>query len=371
MSNLFFYGTLRHLPLLELVLGRPISELVATPAVLQDHAVYGVKDQIFPMILKEKGSTVDGLLVQDLSVEDLERLAFYEGGFDYDLSPQQVECEDGSILPARVFYPQPDLWTRDQAWSLQGWVDRWAEVSLLAAEEVMALYGTIETAVVAQSYPSILMRAWARLLNRQRGNEDQGDAEQDVIVKHHERPYVGYFGMGEMDLQHRKYDGSMSPVLRRSALMQGAAAIVLPYDPVRDTVLLVEQFRAPVFMSDDSDPWLWEPVAGMVDPGETPEQTAYREVREEAHVSLNRLEYVGGAYSSTGSSTEYVYLYVGLADLTGTVEGVGVATEGEDIRSKILPFGTFMDKVDAHVFKDLKLLTLAHWLARHRDRLRA
>lgn len=371
MSDLFFYGTLRHMPLLELVLGRPLAELTIAKATLSDHAVYSVKNQFFPTIAAEKGSIAKGLLVQNLSIEDLQRLAYYEGGFDYDLRNQQVERADGSTAVAQVFHPQPGQWTPDQTWSLQDWIDRWGAVNLLAAEEVMAHYGQVEASVIARSFPAIRTRAWARLAARHRVDGGQCDLARDVAVHQYRRPYVGYFGMDEVELQHRQYDGSMGPVLHRNGLMQGAAVIVLPYDPVRDTVLLVEQFRAPVFMIDDPNPWLWEPVAGMIDPGETPEQAAHREALEEAQITLKHLEGAGGAYSSSGSSTEYVYLYVGLADLTDTVEGAGVAAEGEDIRSRILPYDAFMDQVDAHVFKDLPLLTLAHWLARNRDRLRA
>jgi len=122
---------------------------------------------------------------------------------------------------------------------------------------------------------------------------------------------------------------------------------------------------------DDPEPWMWEPVAGMIDPGETPEQAAFRETQEEAQVALKQLEYAGGAYSSSGSSTEYVYLYVGLADLTRTISNGGLVSEGEDIRTQILSYPVFMERVDNHEYKDLPLLTLANWLARNRDRLRS
>ncbi len=370
MTDLFFYGTLRHLPLLELVLGRPLSELTIYSASLRDHAVYGVKEQAFPMILQEANSIATGVVAHGLSTEDLKRLTYYEGGFDYDLRLRIVERDDGSTVEASVFYPQPDLWTPDRPWSLQEWAEKWGEVSVLAAEEVMAHYGRVDAAKIARSFPAIRTRAWARLAARHRKGVDQRDIQQDVVLHCHTRAYVDYFGMDEVDLQHRKNDGEMGPVLHRSGLMQGAAVIVLPYDPVRDTVLLIEQFRAPVYLIDDPEPWMWEPVAGMIDPGETPEQTAHRETQEEAQITLTNLEYAGGAYTSSGTSTEYAYLYIGLGDLTETVECGGLATEGEDIRSKILPFDDFMSRVEAHDFKNLPLLMLAHWLARHRDRLR-
>ncbi len=351
-------------------MGRSAGDLSATQAALPDHAVYAVQDQPFPMIVAEKGRQASGILVQGLGDAERNRLAFYEGGFEYDLRPQTVMTEDGKEHQALVFFPDTNTWKTSAPWDLEVWVRDWGAVSEFAAEEVMAHYGRVDASAIARSFPAIRTRAWARLAARQRGTGDERSVADDVIVHDRKHAYVNYFGVDELELQHRQYDGAMSPVLHRSGLMQGSAVIVLPYDPVRDTVLLVEQFRAPVFLIDDPEPWMWEPVAGMIDPGETPQQAATREAMEEAQISISQLEYAGSAYSSSGSSTEYVYLYVGLGDLTNTVESSGVASEGEDIRSRILPFDEFIDMVDAHVFKDLPLLTLAHWLARNRDRLR-
>lgn len=322
------------------------------------------------MIQQEHGAGCDGILVRGLTTSDIDRLTYYEGGFAYDLKPVTVRLNGGSVATAQVFFPDVGAWTPIGPWSLQDWVEKWGEVTVMAAEEEMAYFGRVNPRTMARSIPAIQTRAWARMFARRRRTGDQRDTSKDVIVHRHERAYVNYFGIEEMDLQHRQYDGSMSPVLSRSGLLQGSAVIVLPYDPVRDTVLLVEQFRPPVFLIDDPEPWMWEPVAGMIDPGERPEQAALRETVEEAQVALDSLEYAGGAYSSSGSSTEYVYMYVGLGDLTTTTDAGGLATEGEDIRTQILPFDKFMDLVDRHVFKDLPLLTLAHWLARNRDRFR-
>ncbi|WP_299985552.1 NUDIX domain-containing protein [uncultured Ruegeria sp.] len=371
MSNLFFYGTLRHVPLLELVMGRSAGDLSASPATLSDHAVYSVQDQPFPMIVVEQGTSAEGVLVQGLGEDERARLAFYEGGFEYDLRLQTVVTGDGEAHQALVFFPASVSWKTDSYWDFSAWTSDWGAMSMLAATEVMAHYGRVEASAIARSFPAIRTRAWARLAARRRETGDARNIARDVVVHDRKHAYINYFAMDEIELQHRLHNGEMGPVLHRSGMMQGAAVVVLPYDPVRDTVLLVEQFRAPVFLIDDPEPWMWEPVAGMIDPGETPEQAAHRETMEETQISLTLLEYAGGAYSSSGSSTEYVHLYIGLGDLTATVECSGVASEGEDIRSKILPFDDFMHMVDGHVFKDLPLLTLAHWLARNRERLRA
>ncbi|SHF43238.1 nudix-type nucleoside diphosphatase, YffH/AdpP family [Ruegeria intermedia] len=370
MADLFFYGTLRHLPLLERVLGRSGDALAVRPARLRDHAVRCAEGQPFPMIVPEPGQAAEGLLVQGLGASDLDRLAFYEGGFEFDLRDCEVQCDDGARVPAQVFFPAAARWTPGAPWLLDQWVARWGPMTLLAADEVMSWYGRIEPADIAKSFPAIRTRAWARLAARERRTGDPRDVRKDVIAHRHHRAYVNYFGVDEIDLQYRRHDGTMGPVLNRSALMQGGAVVVLPYDPVRDCVLLVEQFRPPVYLIDDPEPWVWEPVAGMIDPGETPEQTALRETMEEAGVSPYRLENAGEAYSSTGSSTEFVHLYVGLCDLTDPAVNGGLTAEGEDIRSRILPCDAFIGQVDRHGFKDMPLLVVAHWLARHRDRLR-
>jgi len=370
LANVFFYGTLRYVPLLEKVLGKPARTIDLSDAALANHAICAVEGENFPMIRPQQGFEARGLLARDLSEQDVERLKHYEVGFDYDLEQREVTLADGTSTEASVFFPEPGVWQPNALWSLEDWVAQWGTLTLLSADEVMAQLGRLDADTLGRSFPAINTRAWARL-NARRRESGTHDVTRDVVVQDHKRPYLNYFGMDEIRLQHRQYDGSMGPVLNRSALMQGSAVIVLPYDPVRDMVLLVEQFRTPVFLIDDPNPWMWEPVAGMIDPGETPQEAARREAMEEAHVDLSALECAGGAYSSSGSSTEYVHLYVGLAELTKTVTGAGVCTEGEDIRSKIVPYDQFVQQLDANEFKDLPLLSLAHWLVRHRDRLRA
>lgn len=370
MSDLFFYGTLRYAPLLELVLGRDAHDIDMIPATLADHAVYAVNGHPFPMIAEAKGQAAEGLLVRGLSETDIARLTYYEGGFDYDLETHQLDLETGEHAKAQVFFPEPGLWQRDGLWSLEAWIERWGQMSLYAADEVMAFFGRLSPEDVTRSFPAIRGRAGARIAAEQRETDPERNLSRDVVIERDDRAYLSYFGMREIALRHRRNDGTMSNVLQRGGLMQGHAVVVLPYDPRRDAVLLVEQFRAPVFMIGDPAPWMWEPVAGMIDPGETAEQAAHRESMEEAHIALDSLVSAGKAYSSSGSSTEFLNLFVGLADLSTTVDNGGLESEGEDIRSRILPFEELMDLVDREVLKDLPLLAIANWLARHRDRLR-
>ena len=74
--------------------------------------------------------------------------------------------------------------------------------------------------------------------------------------------------------------------------------IVLPYDPVHDRVLLVEQFRAGPFARQEENPWCLEPIAGLIDQSKTPEEAGLRESHEEAGLTLSRLELVARSYPS-------------------------------------------------------------------------
>ncbi len=367
MTDMFFYGTLRHVPLLQQVLGRDDLDLRA--AVLPDHQVLWAAGQSFPMIRAQAGGQAPGLLARGLSDTDLARLNFYEGAFVYDLRCSTVLCADQRVQ-AQVYFPADDSWTPGAPWDLAEWIAQWGRLSLFAAEEVMAHFGRVDPAQMAHDFTAIRQRAAARIAAEGRACDPDQDVAQDVVLHDMGFKALSWFGLVGADLQHRQYDGTMGPVINRGGLWQGEAAVVLPYDPRRDTVLMVQQFRAPVYMIGDPAPWMWEAVAGMVDPGETPDQTAHREAVEESQVPLNHLEYAGGAYSSSGSSTEFLHLFVGLTDLPDSGTIAGLETENEDIRSRILPFADLMDLVDTHKLKDLPLLTLANWLARHRDRLR-
>jgi nudix-type nucleoside diphosphatase (YffH/AdpP family) len=355
--------------LLETVLGRSAADLALAEARLPEHAVYWAKGQSFPMIRAQSGSVAQGLLIKGLGAEDLARLDHYEAAFDYDLRDYAVELGTQQAK-AQVFMPSSDRWEPGAPWALEDWIAQWGQISLYAAQEVMAYFGRMSGADVAQNFPAIRQRAASRISAEARPHDPQQDVTRDVMVHTAEHKALSWFGLRAADLQHRKFDGSMGPVINRGGLWQGEASVVLPYDPVRDTVLMVQQFRTPVFLIGDPAPWMWEAVAGMVDPGETPQDAAHREAREEADLVLDRLEYAGGAYSSSGSSTEYLHLFVGLTNLPETGTIAGRAAEDEDIRSQILSFDELMGLVDRHELKDLPSLSLANWLGRHRDRLR-
>lgn len=139
------------------------------------------------------------------------------------------------------------------------------------------------------------------------------------------------FRLDECLVRHELYAGGMSDEFTREIFERGAVVTVLPFDPRRREVVLIEQFRAGA-IDDAESPWLIETVAGVVDPGETVEQVARREAIEEADCRLGRLLPIGRFYVSPGGSSELCSLFCGITD-SSAIGGVhGLAHEHEDIR---------------------------------------
>lgn len=177
--------------------------------------------------------------------------------------------------------------------------------------------------------------------------------------------YDGFFKLLRFSLRHRLFRGGWSPPLTRELLERGHAAAVLPFDPWGGTVVLVEQFRIGA-LGDDRGAWLQEPVAGMIETGESGEDVARREAREEAGLAIDELAFVADYIASPGGSSERTSLYVGRVRAPdGGVFGI----DDEDIRSVVMPLDEALSRIDEGAIRSANTLIALLWLARHRARL--
>jgi ADP-ribose pyrophosphatase len=173
--------------------------------------------------------------------------------------------------------------------------------------------------------------------------------------------YRGFFQMEKYRLQHRLFCGDWSPPIIRECLERGHAVAVLPYDPVRDQVVLVEQFRIGALQTQDH-PWLLEIVAGIIDSDEHKLDVARRETREEAGCELLDILPICEYLISPGGTSETIALYCGRID-AAQVHGLqGVAEEHEDIRVHVLPRNEVKSLLNKGVIRSATTIIALQWL---------
>ena len=169
----------------------------------------------------------------------------------------------------------------------------------------------------------------------------------DIEVDGKTRLYKGFFEMSLYKFRHRLFDGGWSKPMTREVFERDPVAAVLPYDPVRDRVVLLEQFRPGVMAAGHSNPWVVEVVAGIIENGETPEAMCHRAAVEEAGCTLGELVSISNFFPSPGGCTEYVYLYCGRVDSDGLGGIHGLDHEEEDIRVFVESTDAALRRVDA------------------------
>ena len=322
------------------------------------------------MLVARVGATAQGKLWTGLSAAQLNRLDIYETAFGYDRRAVQVTTADGATHAATAYFPPPRLVSGGEPWSYAAWEVSAAAQNLETAQEIAAFDPPLSPEALARQWPMIAHRADARLRARAtatpatlRHTAAATDAALDAPPELH----GDFFRFAQLRLQHRRFDGATTPTLIREIFVAVDAAMVLPYDAARDRVLLVEQFRVGPFLRADPNPWSLEPVAGIVDAGETPEDCARREALEEAGLTITTLEKMFAFYPSPGSSTDYFHCYLAPFDLPdmGHWHG-GLASENEDLRLHVIDRATAMDLIASGEIAAGPLITMLYWLAANR-----
>lgn len=367
--RVFLFGSLRYPPLLSLVAGEVLD---SEPAVLPGWAVSGVAGQSFPVLTECAGAEASGAVVE-VSGEALDRLVHYEDAFGYATRDVTVRI-GGDSHAARVFVADDSSVVPSGSWSLDAWVEQAGARSLEAACEIMSYMGRFSGAALQFRRGQIEARAQGRVAAGQMARPNVGtDTQVDTVVVHGQSAdHAGYFVTETVELQHPRFTGGLSDTITREVFVAADAAIVLPYDPVRDRVLLVEQFRMGPWRRGARYPWMLEPVAGRVDPGETPEDCVRREAVEEAGIALREVIEIGTGYPTPGYSTEYFYIFCGICDLPDGIEGHhGEEEENEDIRTHVLDWGRAEGLLSSGEANNIPLVLALTWLSRERPRLRA
>ncbi len=191
----------------------------------------------------------------------------------------------------------------------------------------------------------------------------------DVTIEKRETVFQGFFRMDKLWLTHPRFDGTEMPTFTRELFIRGDATCVLPYDPDRDEVVLLEQFRLGALGRDQS-PWLLELVAGMNEEGESPEDVAQREGQEEAGLTFKPLDKICNYLVSPGGSTELIHLYCGRISTESAGGLFGMEDEHEDIRAHVFSADEAIAMIYDGRINNAAAIIALQWLQLNRPRLR-
>ena len=200
---------------------------------------------------------------------------------------------------------------------------------------------------------------------------------KDVTLIKKETGYSGFFTINKYTLQHRMFSGALTRVLHRECFERGHAVGVLAYDPWKDRLILLEQFRIGAYVnelenssSSDNSPWLLEIIAGIVEPGESCQEVAHREALEEAGCQLLALEPIGDFLSSPGGTSETTQLYCGCVKSDGIGGIHGLEEEGEDIRVWVVDFKEAVQWLKQGRLNNASAMIALQWLMLNHDSIK-
>ncbi len=195
-----------------------------------------------------------------------------------------------------------------------------------------------------------------------------------LTIESEQRVWSGRFPLDVVRFRHRRFDGAESGTRTWELWRRGRASAVLPWDPVKDVVVLIEQFRFPA-LAAGLDPVMVELPAGLCEDNEPADVTAHREMQEEMGMAADLLERVGDFILTAGGSDETCAVYVGRvsapeAGPDGIVGHGGEAAEHEDIRARAWRTDAAIEAALAGRFANSITAIGLLWLAHRRDWLR-
>jgi len=190
----------------------------------------------------------------------------------------------------------------------------------------------------------------------------------DVRVLERKECHRRFLRVDLLTLEHRLHAGGWLGPLERELLVKQPAVGVLLFDPARDEIVLVRQFRIGV-LNEKESPWLLEIVAGMVDKDETLPEVAVRESEEESALTPSNLEEICTYYCSPGTTNEKITLYCGQVDASDAGGVYGLDEEHEDIEVVVLPYDEAVASVKSGQIDNAMTIVALQWLMLNKEEL--
>ena len=181
--------------------------------------------------------------------------------------------------------------------------------------------------------------------------------------------YNGYFKIFHYQLRHTLYDGKWGNKIAREVFERGNAAAVILYDPKRDKLVLIEQFRIGAQVAK-LNPWVIEIVAGKIEKGESGKEVVKRESLEESGCKPSKLIHITDYQPSGGGASEIVSLFCGKVDSKNVGGIYGVKEEGEDIKVVVKSLGDALKMVDRGIIANSASIIGIQWLTLNKKKIR-
>lgn len=173
------------------------------------------------------------------------------------------------------------------------------------------------------------------------------------------------FRVEEVFLRFEKFDGTMSDTIRRLNFDRGDSVAVVIYNIDTQKLLLLNQFRYPTYHKGPG--WMTEILAGIMDEGEAPEETARREAMEETGLTMGKVEFIASFYPSPGGCSEQIFLYY--VEISGDKanynEFGGLASENENIHTFEISLEEALKQIRNGEIRDAKTIMGIFWLQNH------
>jgi ADP-ribose pyrophosphatase len=191
---------------------------------------------------------------------------------------------------------------------------------------------------------------------------------EDVEIIQKQKVYNGFFKMVRYDFKHKLFEGGWSESISREIFERGHAVAILPYDPIRDEFVLIEQVRIGALATSET-PWLMEVVAGIIDEGESEVDVCHREAQEEAGINLTNLTKALSYLVSPGGTTERVHIYIGRCDAANAQGVHGLDEEAEDIRVHRVAAQEAKAWLEEGIIDNAAAIIALQWFFMHREKL--
>ncbi|MDB2592077.1 NUDIX domain-containing protein [Gammaproteobacteria bacterium] len=179
-----------------------------------------------------------------------------------------------------------------------------------------------------------------------------------------------FLSMIRYRIQHERFGTKTMQTVMRWLIQRPAAVVVIPYDPVLDAVMIIQQFRVGAMESRQSA-WQWEWVAGINDRNESMQELAKRELYEEAGLVAQSFIPIHTYWVSPGYTNEEIHMYCAITDLSGAGGVFGVAAEHEDIYAKVIPRMELERRLHTSQLDNGSIILGSYWLLKHYRSLQA